>query len=571
MRFLSTVDPPPLGFQLVDPNRRTLLCAPAVIFTGSINTLTQHLGSRAQFLQGILIECETELKMLRASEQLWHMGIPHSMQDQLRILLTPFLDMFPRMIEFSQNNASLTVLLDRADRAHHEALKDYQKATQRLLHKVTELTQSQQMNIELNRELEARVIDRTDKLAQANTELKTVNVQLNQAKKLAEAASAGKSLFLATMSHEIRTPMNGVIGMLELLVDSGLTTQQQELLTTARDSAFVLMNIVNDILDFSKIEANRMELEYAPMSIKAIIQAVTNALNPTAKKQQLRLSWTVAPEVPDAVLGDQVKLRQILYNLCSNAIKFTKTTQTQQGTVFLSAGCDEIRDQLSTVTLCIRDNGIGMSAKTVDKLFEPFTQADSSTSRQFGGTGLGLAICRSLVDLMGGTIDVASTINQGSEFKIRVPFVIYNDDKIMTQDNPSEPTQDRFSEDITQKLILVAEDNPINQLVIRKQLEKLGFQPVVVSDGAQALAFWKDNAVDLILSDCHMPEMDGFQLTQAIRQREQDTKHHTPIIAVTANALAGEGEHCMAEGMDDYLAKPFELVTLRQIIYRWFE
>ncbi len=525
------------------------------------------------------------------------------------------------------------------------------------------------------------------------TQRKQFERELVVARDEAESAARAKSDFLATMSHEIRTPMNGVIGMIDLLAQSSLSPDQQRMITTTRDSAFALLAIINDVLDFSKIEAGKLELEQVPISLHDLVDAVCEMLAKNAGDAGLQLQGLVTNDVPDLVLGDPVRLRQILFNLVGNAIKFTR-----QGRVDIRASRVEGPDG-EVFELRVDDSGIGMTPEQVGNLFQPFTQAESSTTRQFGGTGLGLSIVLRLVRLMDGEVTVESTPGEGSSFVIRVPlsaadqdvpeaidlsrssFVVCADGSpeqeavltylqrsgaaveevevgalvrrlidgtapdvvylgsgvdavervrlrgqvdskphltsiafvagmpegsslaapdlpdttlvpaapltrggllhamgvalghidpvaVSTDRGPAIPVS-RSEAIAAGQLLLVAEDNRTNQEVIRRQLTLLGYHADVVDDGIEALEAMETADYAALLTDCHMPRLDGFGLTHRVRELSDGRGRRLPIVAITANALQGEGERCLAEGMDDYLTKPLELDRLQSALLRW--
>jgi len=581
-----------------------------------------------------------------------------------------------------------------------------------IMRDITELKQAETALRKLNEELEEKV--------------KTRTADLDKARREAEQASHAKSEFLAAMSHEIRTPMNGVIGMIDVLHQSSLHGYQVEMVNLIRESAYSLLGIINDILDFSKIEANKLEIEHAPMPVADVVESVCRMLDDMAEKKGVELTLFVDPAIPAEVLGDTLRLRQVLINLSNNAIKFSG--KQQSGRVSVRArlvestpdehplpnpppkgeGTNESLRDFKQILLEFRvtDNGIGMNEQTLLGLFTPFTQADISTTRRFGGTGLGLSIVRHLVELMGGEITVQSEPGKGSIFNVRIPFerapvnpgasdnpsmveglsclvvgesgsladdlVAYlmhggavvermadlataqeritasppglyiviidtaggeppldelraaarahperetrfvvigrgqrreprleNADLVLVDGNiltrgtlmkavgiaagrireeqetllhgkskmkfgpPSRDDARRQN-----RLILVAEDNETNQKVILRQLALLGYAADIADNGREALKCWQSGGYALLLSDLHMPEMDGYELTAAIRAAEQGSRH-IPIVALTANALKGEADHCRAIGMDDYLSKPVQLADLKAMLEKW--
>ncbi len=542
------------------------------------------------------------------------------------------------------------------------------------------------------------------------TDRKAAEAALLDARDAAEEATRSKSAFLAAMSHEIRTPMNGVVGMIDLLGESELDADQRQMMGTVRDSAFSLLQIINDILDFSKIEAGKLELEQVPVSIRDAVEGVVETLAPIADKKHVRLSSFIDPALPAWVLGDQVRMRQILFNLAGNAVKFTETSKAKQGVVDVLAELAADEDDQITVRFSIKDNGIGMSQEQIGKLFEPFTQAEGSTTRRFGGTGLGLSICKNLTEIMAGEIGATSVPGEGSVFtadltlprddtrkapgdepdlagvsvliltehrdaqrryeiylaawhaspnwetdlekcsehlhrllqegggpvvllicsdidvEVRhaliaglrtddrlksVRFAVMSHaqgeqfgmvmpDQMVIRDRPLRRSAlihgvavaaGRASPEVATavekigveshelpsvdearaagQLILLAEDNPTNQDVIGRQLNRLGYQMEIADDGEIAVKMWRGGSYGLLLTDCHMPNMDGYELTAAIREAQADSGERLSIVAITANALQGEAERCLAAGMDDYLSKPVEMRLLKQMLAKW--
>ena len=540
-------------------------------------------------------------------------------------------------------------------------------------------------------------------------ERKTAEQKMIAAMEAADNANRAKSAFLATMSHEIRTPMNGVIGMIDLLRQSRMTEDQTQMMDTIRDSAFSLLKIIDDILDFSKIEAGKLTLEQFPVDLCHLVEGVEATLSPVARKKSIRLHSFIDPMIPRTVTCDQVRIRQVLFNLAGNAIKFTDNLAGRKGEVVIRADLQESPPG-EYIKVCFRviDNGIGISTDAIEDLFQPFLQAESATTRRYGGTGLGLSICSRLTELMGGKIEVESQLNQGSQFSVTlqlptafpvdsenvltdlsglrvlvVPvgeslgqflvdylnhsgaegvicrdhrevaslakeaaclgkpfdvvvlgncwdkstktdlrllfrrqdelsgtrFVVITDrseslteldcpDSVIIKGDPlsregflrsvaismgraspempviSEvdilPIENLQSQDEAEAaglLVLIAEDNETNQVVISRQLNLLGYTSQCAANGQEAFRMWQRHSYGLLLSDCHMPEMDGFELTREIRLQEADIR--VPIIAITANVLQGEAERCLEAGMDDYLPKPVELIELKRMLQKW--
>ena len=392
---------------------------------------------------------------------------------------------------------------------------------------------------------------------------------------VAQAADRAKSEFLANMSHEIRTPMNGVIGMVEMLQATPLHRAQHALLA-----------VLNDILDFSKIEAGKLEVESVPTHLHDVADTVVQLMTPAAQGKSLALSLDIDPALPEWALSAPVRLQQILLNLVGNAVKFTTAGEGRRAQVGLHLAPCVLGSGDPGLRIAVQDSGIGMGPEMLARLFQPFTQADESTSRKFGGTGLGLSITLRLVELMGGRISVNSTMGEGSEFVVELPLLpceaantrpatltgaMATYEQAQEQESGPQPSAAALQHALqTGSLILLAEDNETNREVMQEQLRLLGYTCETAGDGAVALQLWQDNPgrYALLLTDCHMPHLDGFGLTSAIRQAE-DLQVHLPIIAVTANAMQGEAQRCRDHGMDEYLSKPLSLDALKSMLDKW--
>lgn len=388
------------------------------------------------------------------------------------------------------------------------------------------------------------------------TRLITRNAELAAARNAAEAASTAKSEFLSTMSHEIRTPLNGVLGMVELLARTPLDATQHTYCEAIRTSGHTLYTLLSDILDLAKIEAGKVELEHLGFAPGTLCKSVMEAYRGLAAERSTVLVLELDPALPAFATGDPTRLRQVLGNLLGNAVKFT-----QGGVITVSVRPSPPRagDDRTWWQYAVRDTGIGMAPEVVSKLFQPFTQADSSTTRQYGGTGLGLAICRTLVEMMGGTLEVTSAPDVGSTFCFTLPLAAASEAEAESVSVVLQPCAAR---------VLVAEDNDVNQLMIQAMLDLIGASSHVVANGAEAIAALQREPFDIVLMDCQMPVMDGFEATRQIRALEMDGRR-TPILALTANALSSDGQRCLEVGMDDYLTKPIPLEALSMALARW--
>ena len=392
----------------------------------------------------------------------------------------------------------------------------------------------------------------------------TADVELRRAKEAAEESARAKAIFLATMSHELRTPMNGVLGCTQLLQDTALTDPQRQLLETMHRSAESLLVLVNDILDFSKIEAGKMSLEVADVEIIPLIADVITLTSETAKKKGLLVQVEVAPDIPAVLRGDPVRLRQILFNLVGNAVKFT-----ERGGIHISVKTmPSNQDNSDAVVLqwTVKDTGIGITADQQTRLFGAYAQAEESTARRYGGTGLGLMICCQLVELMGGAMMVESTPGKGSSFTYFTSLLPSIQRTVSA--HAVKPSIAVMANRTTPLRILVVDDNEINQVVACKFLQKLGYQVEVARNGREAVNSIAHATYDAVLMDCEMPEMDGYEATQEIRRQEQTTTRHLPIIALTGHASSEDEQKCRQAGMDDVVTKPITVPTLRAKLER---
>ena len=399
-------------------------------------------------------------------------------------------------------------------------------------------------------------------LCQNVTERNKASAELAVARDEAVEASNMKSAFLANMSHEIRTPMNGVIGMNELLLDTELTDEQRAYAAQVARSGDQMMAIINDVLDVAKIEAGQLELDVADFAVRETIEQACAVASFEAQAKGLTLAVQFAGEVPQCARGDGRRLRQALLNLVSNAVKFTV-----EGSVAVRVGATPRANGDNRLRVEIADTGIGIDPATLDRMFEPFTQADASTTRSYGGTGLGLAIARELIDLMGGTIGAESEPGRGSTFWLELDLGA----PVTGEGAPAHPREPRGAParlGQAAPLVLVAEDSPVNQIVAVRALERCGCRAQVAADGREALRALATRRYDAVLMDCQMPEMDGYAATAELRRLEQGAQH-TPVIAMTAYAMKGDLEKCLEAGMDDYISKPMRYQALVDTLRRW--
>ena len=382
------------------------------------------------------------------------------------------------------------------------------------------------------------------------TERKASETALLEAKEGAEAASYAKSAFLAAMSHEIRTPLNGVLGMAQAMAASELSPVQSERLDIIRRSGENLLTILNDILDLSKIEAGKLELETVEFDLSDLAKSVQAVYSDIARGKGIDIEFTIQDAARGIYLGDVTRARQILQNLVSNAIKFTEVGGVQVNIAAAESGLEFV----------VSDTGIGVPADRVPMLFQKFEQADISTTRRYGGTGLGLAICRELADLFEGSISATSVEGQGTSFFVFLPLRRVGDECAATD---LKPRSESSNDDLQSLQILAAEDNTVNQLVLRTLLNQAGIDPVIVSNGLEAVAAWRERDWDVILMDVQMPVMDGPEASRMIRKLERELgRRHTPIIALTANAMSHQVVEYFEAGMESFVAKPIVVEKL---------
>ncbi|RMF75287.1 MAG: response regulator [Acidobacteria bacterium] len=404
-----------------------------------------------------------------------------------------------------------------------------------------------------------------DAVRRRTAALEAANRDLERAKQEAERAAQVRSVFLRTMSHEVRTPLNGIIGMAGLLLETPLDDEQREYVAAIRQCGRTLHELVNQVLDLSRLESETVQPVSRPFAPHELVAELPVLLREPLSARPLRLEISVDPSVPQRVRGDAPRLRQVLVNIAGNAVKFT-----ENGAVFVRLRADARRDGGLELVTEIEDTGPGIPPEVRERLFEPFYQADASLTRRHGGSGLGLAIAREIVRQLGGSIEVASEVGHGATFTVRVPV------EPCGQADAARPRAAAAVRGLARRVaasgvrVLVVEDNPINRRVVERVLARLGAEVDLAANGREAVERIGAGAYDLVLMDCEMPEMDGFEATRRIRRIEDAARRRrTPIVALTAHAMPGDRERCLDAGMDDYVTKPIALDTFDRLISRW--
>lgn len=395
------------------------------------------------------------------------------------------------------------------------------------------------------------------------TRLKAIESRLQEAKQRAVMANHAKSNFLATMSHELRTPMNAIIGMAQVLAQKNLTDECEEYVDIIHLSGKNLLALINDILDFSKLEAHKVEIESKPIDFRRLVDEIASSMRNLAEDKGIRLTTRYSNKAPAYIIGDGLRLRQILVNLVGNAIKFTR-----DGRIAMTVSCEAMEDSIASLFICVKDTGIGIPSDRIGDVFDRFTQVESQYSRRFAGSGLGLSISKQLIEAMGGRIGVKSVLHKGSTFWLRIPFKVANEDEI--QEAQTQKEDEQYLADLpklNQRLLLV-EDNKMNQRVVQVMLQETGCTIDIAENGKEAINLFENNHYDLVFMDVGLPDMDGLQVTEYIRSLGGYAKT-LPIIAMTAHALEEDQQNCLKAGADEVVIKPVMQPTLMKTLHKW--
>jgi len=468
--------------------------------------------------------------------------------------------------EFEQVLDTLRVVLNKRNQTEQcwrNAEKELMAVNQDLTKQAEELKEGRRIAQRMIKDAELA----RQEVEKINARLNEVIDQARESAREADFANRAKSEFLATMSHEIRTPLNGIIGFIELLANTELNAEQSDYLDTVRVSSETLLSLVNDVLDFSKIETGNLNLESREFKLVPMLRVLNAMFFNQAAEKGIIFNLEIGEEVPRKVLGDETRLRQILTNFLSNAIKFTDAGEVRLS-LMLHAEVDA--DGMVELEFEVRDTGIGIGREQLKKLFRPFTQGDASTTRKYGGTGLGLAICKRLAEAMGGKVWATSTLGEGSCFYLRVRVGVVNAGDRLPPQTLVE-AEDSSSVDKSKLRAFIAEDNRANQRVITQMLKRLGIEAEAFENGQELLQMLQQRSADLILMDLQMPVMDGLEATAAIRAGAAGAGcKEIKIVALTANALAGDEERCLSAGMDSYLTKPLKLAALEAALDQLF-
>ena len=463
----------------------------------------------------------------------------------------PILQLSSHLQQFADDELEDVSRIDSPDREIRTLHKNFIRMVEQRNEMQRNLKYKQRQLLDLNSSLEGLVEERTREYQLAKNE--------------AEEAMAARGIFLANMSHEIRTPMNAIIGMTHLALETDLDDKQRNFIDKAHWSAHSLLRILNDILDFSKIEAGKLNLENTDFKLEDVIHNITSIESFKAEEKNISFSTSIATDIPPAVNGDPLRLSQVLVNLCNNAIKFTP----ENGQVRLEVSLQEQQSQTVTLHFNVTDTGIGMTAQEQDQLFQPFSQADASTTRKYGGTGLGLMICKNLVELMDGKIWVESHKGQGSNFQFTIKLGLSDPDTVnyQSENKPVNNDIEAASHQLKESKILLVEDNEINQELAFELLVANGMKVEIVSNGQEAIDILSTYEFDGVLMDCQMPVMDGYTATRKLREKEKFAD--LPIIALTANVMKGDREKILAAGMNDLIGKPIDIDKMLLTMAKW--